>query len=626
MALRRSGVLGRVGARILSLSSRRDDPRFGYRYLLPMQAAGITLTYENALQLSTVWACVNAIATSIACCKWRIFEKKGRTLTLLPDDPLDYIFNVRANPETTAIAAKEALLFQAATWGNAYCEIQRDGAGRPIAWWPLQSQWVRVERTFKDDGTPGDLTYRHISADGEIVFLRPEQVFHMRGPCSVTALMGDNLVARAAKTIALAIAQERFGSSFYANGTVVGTILKTPKALSKERADQLRDEWNDAHAGPDRANRVAVLHGGMDITSAAMKPNDYNLDHDRKFQVEEICRFFNVPPHKVQHLERATFNNIEHLGLEYVRDCITPWVERLAQEADFKLIPQRAPWRTTRIDTEWLSHGDALSRASYYEKMHNIGVMSANDIREREGMNTIGSIGDNRYIMSNYTTKEGIQAMVDQTNLENEALAHGAPDATPTLRDPANDPSESFGGVANASLAEHARRLIARGQRLLGIAGAQDIVRPKAIVEVLETPALTAGPPAPTSATPGQDALAAAVKALAIRSLTAYGRRIAKRREDLEKAGKKTPAQIASVLADLRAQTRPGLLEELQEAWAFLPKECAKNTSVGDFLAAADAIDTGAEPDVVVTGLLERATGNGAQPLSEPTAGVQGCE
>jgi HK97 family phage portal protein len=613
-------MLGRLGSTILGLG-RRDDPRFGYRYVLPVQAAGITLTYEGALQHSTVWACVHVIASSIACSRWRVFERKGKSRIILPDDPLDYILNTRANPECSAISAKEVLIIQMATWGNAYAEIQRDGAGRPIALWPMRSDYIRMERLKNDDGTPGEIIYRSFQPDGGEAILREDQVLHFKGPCSVTSLMGDNMVARAARATALAIAAERTSSAFYANGTVVGTVLKYPKSLSQERHNQLRDEWNDQHSGPDRANRVVILENGMSIESAAAKPSEYDSVKDRKFQLEEICRFYNVPLHKVQSYERATFSNIEHLGLEFTRDCLTPWAERCAQEVNFKLLPQRAPWRETRIDIEWLSHGDALARSSYYEKMHNIGVFSANDIREKEGMNTMGPVGDLRFIMSNYTTKEGVQAMVDQTNLENENLRNGAPDVTPTLKDPANDASDAFGGVANASLAGHARRLIAKGQRLLRIAAPEPVV----LVEEPDPPALTTGPPAPTSPPSGPDPLQGAVQTLASRSLSIYGKRASKRREDLEKSGKKTPAQVDAALADLRAQTRPGLLEELAEALAFLPKACVKNTSVGDFQAAADAIDTGAEPDAVAAGLLERATGV-TQPLSEPTVSVQGGE
>jgi hypothetical protein len=36
-----------------------------------------------------------------------------------------------------------------------------------------------------------------------------------------------------------------------------------------------------------------------------------------------------VPPHKVMHLLRATFSNIEHQSIEVVVDSVTPWARRL---------------------------------------------------------------------------------------------------------------------------------------------------------------------------------------------------------------------------------------------------------------------------------------------------------
>jgi phage portal protein BeeE len=76
--------------------------------------------------------------------------------------------------------------------------------------------------------------------------------------------------------------------------------------------------------------------------------NDGQFIETRQHQVEEICRWFGVPPHKVMHLLRATFSNIEHQSIEVVVDSITPWVKIFEEEADYKLFGEPARASTPR--------------------------------------------------------------------------------------------------------------------------------------------------------------------------------------------------------------------------------------------------------------------------------------
>jgi phage portal protein BeeE len=100
----------------------------------------------------------------------------------------------------------------------------------------------------------------------------------------------------------------------------------------------------------------------------------------------------------VQHLDRATFANIEHLAIEFVRDAVTPWARRLEQEADYKLLSARGPRRRTLLDLAPLTQGDFKSRADGYAVMRNIGAYSINDILHAEGRNGIGPEGDVRIV------------------------------------------------------------------------------------------------------------------------------------------------------------------------------------------------------------------------------------
>jgi HK97 family phage portal protein len=354
--------------------------------------AGVRVTAEDAFQVSVFWACIDAIMKAIACSPWQIFQRTpngGREL--LPDDQLAYLLNVRSNEDMTAISCKEAILIAALSWGNGYAEIVRN-AGKVVALYPITPDRVTP---WRDED--GNLQYRVQNDSGSVVFLDQMDIFHLRGP-GITGLVGDNVVSKAVHTLGLAIAAERFGEVYFGNNTEVGGVLKTAQKLDDNAYNRLKSQWAERHAGPSRAFRPAILDNGLDWVTTTTKANDAQLIQTRKFQLEEICRWFGVPPHKVQSLERATNNNIEHQGIEFARDALTPWKKRLEQEADHKLFSARGPSRFSLIDIGWVLKGDFQSRAQGYQIMRNIGAFSVNDIMLEEGRDTIGPDGDIRIV------------------------------------------------------------------------------------------------------------------------------------------------------------------------------------------------------------------------------------
>lgn len=389
---------------VRALFARRDgqDPTQQQRYVLPYPVAGINLTADESLSLAAVWACITVIAQSIGSCRWNIYTPLDNRREMLSEDPLIWLLNTRPNPDMTAIGWREAMLFVAIPFGNSYAEIVRDAGGRVVALWPLPYERVTPRR----DPATWELVYEYRQPDGSVVILESSRVFHLRGP-GLHGLMGENVIARAAKSLGVAAAQERHSAAYFGQGASPGGILKAPGEVNQQTYERLKEDWAEKKKGPENAHKPLILEAGWDFTTITNDPVKSQLVEARQFSVEEICRWFGVPPHKIQHLLRATFGNIEHQSIEFARDALTPWCRRLEQEADFKLCPQRrAPWKYTVIDTAPLTAGDALSRAQAYAVGRQNGYLTANEIRASEGLNSIGPNGDVLLVQSNLTTIE----------------------------------------------------------------------------------------------------------------------------------------------------------------------------------------------------------------------------
>lgn len=370
------------------------------RTYLPVQQAGVAVTPDTALTFSAVWACVSVIARTMATLPWRVYERSPGGKKEI-DRGLAWLLNTQPNSEMTAVSLRETLMMHVLTWGNAYAEIEWDGAGRPVGLWPLAPDTVCPMRD-----APGARLYYQVTSAGGTYRLDPTDILHFHG-MGWDGLRGYSPVQMAARSIGMGIAQDTFGQAFFANGTIFGSVIEMAGNLSSEQIQQAEAYFNDKQRGPGNAFKVKVAPVGTKVNPISMPMTDAQFLESRKFSVTEVCRWYGVPPHKVADLERSTNNNIEHQGISFVSDAIVPWAVRLEQEVNVKLIGPRVQGRVfTKLDVDELMRGDSAARATYYRAMTQMGAMSINEVREREDLNSIGADGDVYLVQLNQTTLE----------------------------------------------------------------------------------------------------------------------------------------------------------------------------------------------------------------------------
>lgn len=379
---------------------KRSDPEVARIVVSGNTAAGVHVTPDTALRQAVVWACITYLSRTVAQLPWRVMTDtpvKGEVTT----HPVHRLLRVRPNPEMGPFTFKETMVGWACSWGNAVAEIERDNSQRPIGLWPLDPR--RVD--FVRDGATGELLYE-IWSDGEPrSYLRADQVLHLRGYGD--GPVGLSVMAYAAESIGWARATEIFGAAYFGQGVHPSGLLALNGKLTPEGKKVLEDDLATKFSGPRNAHRTLVVDFDAKYTRFSPDPEAAQLVETRQHQVEEICRWFGVPPHKVMHLLRSTFSNIEHQSIEVVVDSITPWALRLEEEADYKLFNGRAGLYT-KLDLKGLLRGAYKDRQEGLQIMRRNGVINANEWRALEDMNPIGPEGDKYVIEGNMTTLERI--------------------------------------------------------------------------------------------------------------------------------------------------------------------------------------------------------------------------
>ncbi len=355
--------------------------------------SGKTVNERTAMATSAVYACVRVLSETIASLPLHVYRRTGQGKEKAMDHNLYYLLHDEPNPEMTSFVFRETLMGHLLLWGNAYAQIIRDGRGRVIGLYPLLPDRMDVGRTEQ-----GELYYRY-QKEGREYLLRREEVLHIPG-LSFDGLVGYSPIAMAKNAIGMALATEEYGSKLFANDARPSVVLEHPGIL-KDPA-KIRDSWNQIYRGSENAHKVAVLEEGMSVKTLSMPPEQAQFLETRKFQIEEICRIFRVPPHLVANLERATFSNIESQSISFIDNTIVPWVARFEQAMQKALFfGGEKQQYLVKFNLNGRLRGDAQSRAAFYQTMRQNGIMSANDIRELESMNLIpDELGGNKYLVN----------------------------------------------------------------------------------------------------------------------------------------------------------------------------------------------------------------------------------
>lgn len=448
------GILSRLERRAAVVGAGHPrDPVIAEWFAQANSASGQRVTPDTAMGVMAVYRAVRLISQTMASLPLRVYERMEPTGKRIAENhPLAPLFRNRPNDWQTPFEWKEMMAGHLELRGNAYSEVKTDGRGRVKQLIPLHPDRVVVKRGRVKDDSPLVVWYEVRPLDGPSYVLFADEMLHLRG-FSTDGLTGLCPITIARETIGLAMAAQEHGARFFSNNASPGGVLSHPQKLGKEARKALKESWEEMQSGARNAHRIAVLEEGLTWTAVGLTNKDAEFIDSRKFQVTEIARMFDLPPHKLMDLERGTFTNIEHQSIEWLQDCIRPravrWEEAAARDC---LLPSDEDRYFLRFNLEGLLRGDSAARGEFYTKLFTIGALSVNDIREKEDMNPVDG-GEERFVPLN---------MVPLSRASDALDLPSAPDA------PSTDPAATRAAVLQERLCgAHARLFVDAIERTL---------------------------------------------------------------------------------------------------------------------------------------------------------------
>ena len=377
-----------MGIRNLFKRSKNiDDPRYWPNIFAKLfgfeTVAGVTISPDNAMQLSAVYACVRVIAETIASLPLMIYQHtKDGGKEAKPKHPLYPILHNAPNSLQTSFEHREMYMGQTLLRGNAYDYISRDRADRILELIPLDPSKITIwiEK--------GKKKFEYKPQNEKEKWFAQNEVWHKKG-LSLDGYVGISPIEKAKEVFGLSKAQEEYGARFFRNNARPSGILKTPAILKTEQQEKLKESWQDAFTDENQ-QKVALMMGDLSWEQVSLSNEDSQFLESRTFQIEEIARIFRVPSILIGHPDKTmTYASAEQFMLSFVVHTIRPWLVRLEQSMNQSLLSESDRKKGIFIEhkVEGLLRGDIKSRYEAYAIARQNTWMNANEIRRLENMN-----------------------------------------------------------------------------------------------------------------------------------------------------------------------------------------------------------------------------------------------
>lgn len=331
------------------------------------------VSFETAMQLSAVWASARLLSEAVAGLPLNIHDGEGNPIK----SDVAEVFTGKVNQYQTRFEFMETMMLNLVMRGNCYALKQYSGT-RLVGLLPLMAS--QVETRLLLDGTVIHVYY----GDKDIKVYSADSIWHVR--LFGNGIVGLSPLGYARNTIGIALAGERRASEIFNNGGKPSGVLMIDKLLTADQREQVRREFNELREG--NSDRLMVLEAKMDYKTISMSPEDIQLLESRRFQIEDLARFFGVPSVLINDTSGSTTwgSGIEQLVQGFYKLNLRPYLERFEASIKYNLLAPGLRNKTViEFDFDALLRGDRSARAEARQKELNSGQITPNEARAEEG-------------------------------------------------------------------------------------------------------------------------------------------------------------------------------------------------------------------------------------------------
>ena len=361
------------------LGSRSLSKNKGLQYIEPTERAGEQLepvSFDTAMQLSAFWAAARLWAETIASLPVTVERMADGIWSEDPQSDLSVMLRGKLNSYQNRVEFFETFVLNHVIFGNAYA-LKVFSGNRLVGLMCLNSGQVEVE-LLKD----GSIVY-HYHHDGGVITYAAENIWHWK--MFGNGIVGLSPLAYARNAVGVGLAGDRRIGQVFKNAgkpsgvlTIDGTLKDDQRQLVRQRFRQLTEGGTDT---------LMVLEASMKFQPISMNPTDIQLLDSRRFQVEDVARFMDVPSVLINDTAGTTAwgTGIGEIMRGWYKRSLFNRVNSLQESMRQNLVSVERRERTRIV------HGfDELLKLDKKERMEssraaiNAGIMTPNEARADE--------------------------------------------------------------------------------------------------------------------------------------------------------------------------------------------------------------------------------------------------
>lgn len=364
-------------------------------------SSGKVVTADKAMQLSSVWACVRLLSESISTLPLKVYERQPDGSRKLAQNNAAYqVLCRRPNPEMTPSRFMLMVVASVCLRGNAFVEKLFIGK-KLVSLVPLLPQNMVVKRL-----DTGQLQYTY-TENGVKRVIPTDRMMHIRG-FGLDGVCGMMPTMAGVDVFGAAMSVDEAAAKIFENGLQSTGFLSSENALTNDQRDRLRKNLQ-SFIGSKNAGKLMVLENKLTYQNVTMNPEAAQLLESRSFSIEEICRWFRVPPYMVGHTTKQSSwaSSLEGMNLLFLTHTLRPLLVNIEQEIARCLLNDDEDL-FAEFSVEGLLRADSAGRAAYYTSALQNGWMSRNDVRRLENMSPIEG-GDIYTVQLNLTPLKNLE-------------------------------------------------------------------------------------------------------------------------------------------------------------------------------------------------------------------------
>lgn len=350
------------------------DPALAEFFGIGQSNAGVPVNETTALALSAVFRAVSIISGTIASLPMPTIRTLNNGTREVTGSFLD---NPAGPGSLTPFEWKELALIHLLLHGNAYLLHIYNGAGALAGLWPVHPLAVSITLDFVRRPLDGKV-FTVTLDDGTTRQFTSDDLTHVPA-LSTDGRQGLSPMAIARNSLGTAIAGDRSAARMFANGALITGIVTPEEDITEAEATVIKDGLRAKMLGTENAGDIAVINRKLKFTPWSLSAEDAQFIQSRQFQIEEIARWYGVPPHLLMQTEKQTSwgTGIAEQNAGLARYSLMPWTIRLEQRLTLLLTGRRV----VEFDFTGLERPSPVDEINLLIQQVDAGLMTVNEAR-----------------------------------------------------------------------------------------------------------------------------------------------------------------------------------------------------------------------------------------------------